>query len=601
MGGRPCCCCPGKTRVQFWLPLDHRDLTTGEPYYWGAERLDDYDGADLLWKNYDGQIAALDQETIAVNCAVGTAGASRVGDTFGKSNPDDDEPGSIEFTLTGVTPSSEGFVAGRIVWTTETFNAADHVAHIAAGSVAMTYARKVIEADRQFHDYTGDFTAAGPRHCVGFVLEAPDGTRFFGPSHGVSYPDLIWELEHSKISPQWPPYKCWWGGVASSLQVIDAAGYFRTPTKTELRDYGLLIDPLTVNTTHKVGIFVALAAFNDDWTDDPLESFDYDFRIRLDLIDIYAIWTLDCLAAFYQKQTLTGSVPNSYTGTNVTNMCPFEMHGMVWDLELVELPAFVSGTHPNSLQVMHDDLYAFKATATSGTGGDITLWYLPCRTMVLQFHDRGELGCDTYVTISHDVAGFYWAEPDDGTGGSAVGDKGSGEATAPAGSGASMVNFYGLNPNDEIFFVEWHGDDCLNAPIPPPKLAPAAHPMRLECLGPDAGWDPPQCVQGTMPNQLWWMTNCYSLDPIWIGYRKRTTNVIGGPTTNGETCSPGPDQTNLCEAPVNVGSPAPGHFGTPVCLQTRIETHGYTPNIESDPTHVLWDAITFYFYVDISE
>jgi len=586
MTRRRCCCCPGQTTGTFYT-VGHRDLTTGSEYV--HSQLGSIDGVDLLYSLHDGDVSGLTQQTLAVGCTAGTVSVGVGGGVDTAFTYE--QPGGLRISLDGFVPTQKGFVFGQIVWTNETFNAADHTAHIAAGSLNTAITRRVTRGDVGL-----DSPGETPGYVFGHAIKAPDDTVFLS---------LVPILNDGPY--QWTDtdrMRCWRGGNATGWMVVDAAGYLRDATVSELRDYGLQIDPLATSTTHEIGFWFGVASFSDDWSG-AIDDYDYDCTVDLDDIGIHAIWRLDCITAFYDKTSLIASLPAAFGASgSAQNLGPIEMLGMTWSLARTTLPAYQHGTHPNVLSSLHDAGYCYTGQATASNGIDVTLWYLPCDRLVLQFHDDGTIGCDTYIAVRHDDG--TWSEWSDRTGGSVIGEYGSGAATAPAIAGASLINFC-VPPHDhpcpdtitglpDLSAVEWHGVDCLSAPPGGGYFNVDSH--RMQCLGPDEGWDAPQCVQGLLPNQLPWLTDCYSLDPIAIGYRKRVSDLIGGSSSNGELCT-GPSATELCEAPVNTGDPPIDHTGTPYCWGTRLALLGFTPNI--DTLYIVGGSSTYYFYLDITE
>lgn len=596
MSHRRCCCCPGQTGGTYYQ-TGHRDLTTGLQWDHPQINPDIIDGVDLIWSLNDGDVTGLTQQTIAIGC---TAGTVTVGQGAGVSSAFSyAAPGSLRIELSGFEPTQKGFCFGQIIWSGEHFNAADHVAHIAAGSLHTAVTRKFQIGDTSLNRlYFGLSTA--PAYVFGHAAKAPDGTVFLSAVFDFDRGLLGGWGDDEKLS-------CWIGGNATGWQVIDpTGGYLRAATADELRAYGLQIDPLTVNTTVEVGFFFGIASRSDAWTGN-LSDFSYDCKVDVDDIGIHAIWALNCVAAFYGKATLTGSITNAFAASgSAQNLAPIEMLGMTWSLSLTTLPDFVRGTHANTLEAMHDAGYCYTDTQSASNGIEVTVWYLPCNRLVLQFHDNGTVGCDVYIPIMHDAG--TWSQWSDGTGGSVVGEYGPGTATAPAFAGASEINFcvpphnhpcpHQISGLPDLSSIEWHGVDCLSAPPGGNYFLINSH--RIQCVGNFPGAPAPQCVQGLLPNQLTWMTDCYSLYPIAIGYRKRVQDLIGGNGWNGELCHDDFGTiTNLCEAPVNFGNPPITHTGTPFCWATRLKLMGFTDQI--DDLDVDHGQTTYYFYVDITE
>lgn len=501
MSHRRCCCC---TDEVLTIPTAvHRNLTTGEPL---AEN-NMLDAREIMWQCLDGDITGLTQETITHNCSVTTAEIVTRG-----GGADDGNPGSLQGRLIDIVPNDplvKNFAAMRIIWTGQRFDAFAHKAHIAAGSIHVYGGEKKGNplVDGQGH-HTGGITpqTLEPRiHCGACVrsggllfcwLAAPSGENGLnGPPQFGAARDSCWD----DLSP-----------VHQYFWVLED-GVFREATTDELRTNGLTVEPVSTQIDHEVGFFFAFAPTYDGYSGDLLDS--YTAIWNFDTLSLVAQYDLNCVAAFVDLTTLNLS---TVTPTGISNVEPSDFHGVAATLTLTTLGAF-SGTALEEIELSrHYDVgYSYTGQFTTG-GVTVDVWYRPCSRLTLKLDDG--TNCPLFVQIDHED-GY---SRDDGSG---SGDDALGAATAPAFSGAALrdVKFPPpINSNTRLS-VEWYGSDCHDA-----ASQPAGGLVIDGFFGRCAGSHPTapasSCVQGVLPNQLTWMTDCYSLDPVAIGYRRRITD-----------------------------------------------------------------------------
>ena len=207
--------------------------------------------------------------------------------------------------------------------------------------------------------------------------------------------------------------------------------------------------------------------------------------------------------------------------------------------------------------------------------------------MTIRFDNGGP--CPAWVNILHndEFSDDACEDPED----FGFGDNANGIATAPTFAGFSLRDYYrpcatlAFNP---ALSTLWAGSDCaghLNEPT-----IRNVDGILGQCHGKADPADPdPVCVQGLLPNQLDWMTNCYSLDPIAIGYRKRGKDAYGFGSKGG--CG---SATPLCDA-----APDGVDRLSTYCGITHLKTMGFT--FTADGILGSNDHVSGLFYLDITE
>lgn len=532
---KPCsCCCPDhvppETREELHRPID------------GLQPLDppndDYDAIELLYSNRDGVIDGLTQETYTENC-------SAAGSAYRLQPTADDELGCVRFKLTDILPSADEFSAIQIVWTGTTFDSYKHVDHIARGFLlADASVRGGAPSSSDYHE-----AALDPRWgvCVraNGLLFLMNGTMF---GFGVDDPF------RSDIG-------CWHTTSTSTTIVLDGSGDWRIATTDELRAAGLLIDPLSTKPAepYEVGVFFGLLS-SPHYDAEPAES--YDITADIDSLGVYAFYRIEEIVGFRDIDTLTASCP-AHVGTS--NIEPVELRGFTASLTLTTLPEWDFRQHPVELRAQHDEGYTYTGSTTID-GIDVTVWYTPLIRLTLGFDDGGD--CRAYVPIDHH--GVYTDRDPPGV----SGDNSDGTATAPSFAGRVLRDVLVPGTGGTLLGVAWYGTDCLddlNGDLN------NKHGIAGTCQGVDVSEDIPVCIQGLVPNQLAWRTDCWSVDPIAIGYRRRVTDVFSaGGTMPADLCDPGPNATV--------------HF-------SRLKQMGLTFSLESS----LGVVTAGHFYIDITE
>jgi hypothetical protein len=502
--GRPgncgCCC----EHEPITVPVaTHRDLTTGDPH--PTDNM--LDGIELLWQCCDGDITGLTQETVTQNCTVETAEII-------------DRGSGLQARLHGIVPTAgKNFAAMQIVWTGQRFDAFAHKAHIAAGSLRLYggEAQALPLVDGQGHHFQVGFSDYEPRIYPGVVIRS-GGLLFvitaapFGETgvNGLLNGGGVRDTCYDDLYP------------ISSIRVLDN-GALRAATLAELRDNGLTVDPVATQIDHEIGFCVVFAPTSDIYTGDLLDS--YTVTWNFDQLTIAAYYALNCVVGFLDLPTLNLSSP-AHTG--LSNVEPIEFRGVSTTLTLTESAKFSATTLEEIELALFDGAqYAFVGQFTAGSV-TVDVWYLPCQRLTLRLSNGGTT-CPLYVQIDHSDG--YSRDAGDGRGDDALG-----RATAPAFSGASLrdVKFPPPVNNNQRLSLPWYGSDCHDAASQPPTGL-VIDGVFGQCAGSHPTADPSTCVTGLLPNQLEWMTNCYSLDPVAIGYRRRITDNYGQ-LWQGESC-----------------------------------------------------------------
>ena len=564
MSRRRCCCC---SDVSYTPPQPfHRDMTTGDP--WPDD--ESLDGQEILFELFDGDTTGLSQETITHNCTVGAVTVSRVTGGF-----DDGQTGYLNIELADIVPddpASDAFAALQVLWTGETFDAFAHKSHVARGALLCS------GVQRHGAGNTIPLGGSGSRPWMrAGVIVRSNGLLFVT--------SLVVNAMANFPGDTAPIDSCWDSLLTGATQVLEN-GILRNATVAELRENGLTVDPIATQKTHEVGFFFGLLPYNlvtpSGLADTYTVSWDFD------TISIVARYFLDCEAAFCDLSQLTLSTP-SHTGTS--NVEPVELRGLAQTLTLTTMPAWPGDVSLIRLQAVYEHGYAYFGSFSVATGSAtvaISVWYVPCDRLVFRFDDGGT--CPLWIVIEHDDVFSDDFPP------GVSGDNASGTATAPAFSGGQLRDVK-WPPNNKInttLGVQWYGSDCVGLDC--------ADGFRVvngytgKCCGSALPPGPPTCVAGVLPNQLDWISDCYSLDPIAIGYRRRVSDVyVSGSPGNCTTAPTGPSQTNVCDA-----GPGGAHDATTECTLTHLLAMGFSASLEirlAFPPGI--DAMLLYF--DISE
>lgn len=561
-GHAGCHCCTDEAAT---VPAEfHRDLVTGAVPDAPNEFLD---AREELWSCHDGDLTGLTQETITQNC---TATGSAVTHT---GNGADEVNGYLRLAVANVVPTVKNFSALHVVWTGQTFNAFDHVEHIAAGSL-----RAYAAARRWRTDFTGE----------------SDRTNLFGSGIGPitvwglvirSGSDILVKLTPNPASGELfdqdgPNHRCWRPTSDGEWKLLVDGNFTATLTTAQARQYGLTVDPIANQVTHEVGFCFGVVTGSDDWDGDLASSYSTSFDF--DTLNIYREFYLNCVAAFVNLSTLHVSTPIR-AASHVSNSEPTQLAGVSVELTLTTLPAFDASQHSNAMQSHHAAGYAYTgSTVISLPPGDVTVtwWYTPCAKLTISFEQPDQYVGPVWVGISH--SDEYTYDLCDGSG-----DNAEGQVTTPTLVGWYFRDFYRVcqyTPGSEILDTTWFGNDCIDNPN---QTSPTQkHGVVGECHGSD---DPlPVCLQGNLPNQLPWMTDCWSLDPIAIGYRLRVTDVYSAGGYVGPCSSVATDPADFAPDGVN-------QFQS--CRLTFLKNMGFGFALEA----IGDDRIAGHFYMDITE
>jgi hypothetical protein len=514
-GHTGCHCCTHDEATQ--LATFHRDLATGDVPDAPNESLD---AIEELWRCNDGDISGLTQETVLANCT-GTATA-----VTGPANSLDGTPGSIRFAFSDIVPTADDFNAVQIVWASATFDAFSHVAHIASGAMR-SYAVSRTQSFSESPVYEGTFP-------LGWGQQAST-LRSWGVCLRVNGLLFLYSVTLAGETGDGGTDACWHSQNTTLLKVIDGADEYRTATVAEMRAAGLTVDPIATQQTHAVGVFmmlhheVRLSPFTGLPISPPVATtaagtFD------LDTIGINAIYGLDCEAAFVNLSNLTVSTP-SHSG--VSNCEPHEMRGLSAALTLATMPAYDSDTHSAAIAATYNFGYAYTGSTTvstnlSGQGGasetaTVEVWYCPCYLLTIRFTLPSK-SYDAWLSISH--SDEYSADACSG-----AGDGANGHATSPTSAGLFERDIWLPCQSEGVgtrLSVQWYGSDCVDRSNETSWVT--THGIRGKCQQAVSGEPDPVCTTGILPNQLTQITDCYSLDPIAIGYRRRFTNVFSAGT-----------------------------------------------------------------------
>ena len=561
MGRAPDCnchCCESYTPAER-EPI-HRDLVTGEP----LENQTTLDALELLWSCHDGDVSGLTQETVAINCTAETSVSVH------DANAPGDTARSLQFSIYA-EPSDDDFAALHIVWTGETFDAFKHLEHIAAGSLAVQCAARF----RQPSSFTAGAFDQVANQVWGLVIRANDQLFVVHTLMGVGL--------GSGGSPDDESAQCWRIKGSSAIRVIEG-GHIRPATADELRAASLQVDPIASQATHEVGLFFGIV--NNGFGNTAAAS--YTATYQLDMIDFYSIYTLSCVAAFVNKNELTISCPS--TDAANSNVEPVEMRGFSATLDLTTLPDWDVLLHSRALQPHHDAGYAYVGSGVVTTAlGDVTVnvWYTPCSRVTLLFDNGG--ACPAWVHILHSGNNYSQdacEDPDDPY----FADNGNGKATAPTFAGLALRDYYRpcVSPEFNLLLdVPWFGSDCVDNLNE--SSTRRVDGIVGQCNDAFPGYADPVCVQGILPNQLYWMTNCYSLDPIAIGYRRRVKDGYGFGSLGG--CG---SSTPYCDA-----APDGQYWWNTYCGISHLKSMGFTFALDG----ILGAAnhVSGHFYMDITE
>lgn len=580
-GHTGCHCCDDTTPTPR-TPI-HRDLSTGEPLA-GRETLD---ALESLWSCHDGDISGLTQETFTHNCTA-TASVS----THGANAPDDD-PGCIQFSVEAY-PTADDFCALQIVWTGKIFDAFAHLEHIAAGELRLDCATRRRPSD---FDPNGEFVVIGEGPLASPIYEYvgtyPVGlTQAYGIVMRISGTlFLVANTLGQAVDPeQLFPTGCWRIGYADRIHVLDG-GHIRLATTDELRAASLTVDPLASQDAHGVGFFYGIIRANDANGDfDPVLGHElrasYSAAYQFDMIDFYSIYNLSCVAAFVDKTDLTISVPPEIR----QNVEPVEMRGFSATLSLTTLPDWDVLLHSRALQPHHDAGYAYVGSGMVTTGlGNVTVnvWYTPCARVTLLFDNGGPCMAWVFITHSDTYSEDACENPDDNS----FADNATGIATAPTFAGFSLRDYYRPCVSGEfnlLLSAIWAGSDCVDHLNE--STTRRVDGIKGQCRGLVDAADPePVCVQGIHPNQLYWITNCYSLDPIAIGYRRRVKDGYGFGSLGG--CG---SSTPFCDAAPD-GSARLNTY----CGISHLKSMGFS--FPLDGVLGATSHVSGHFYVDITE
>ena len=512
-GHAGCHCCTDEAAT---VPAEfHRDLVTGAVPDAPNELLD---AREELWRCDDGNINGLTQEQVFLNCS-GTMSVET-----STVNSLDATPGSLRFRFTDITPDDgvDNFRAIQIVWTGQTFDAFSHVNHIAAGSLsAYAAGRQISFRESPVWD--------GPNFILGDAQSTSSRTRWgiVSRKNGLLW---LWSSSLSFFAANGAsPDTCWHPQATVNLKVIDGDGNYRSATTAELRAAGLTVDAIATQTTHDVGLFVMMYHEPEisQYTGLPISPPISDVAsatIGLDTIGFYASYRLACTAAFVNVSTLTASMPDH---TGQSNVEPYELRGMSCSLSLETAPVFDSSVHSPILQTVYDYGYFYRGTTTAqtyraGQGGTpetatVEIWYAPCRQLVCRL-SVASVAYDAWFSIDH--SDEYSSDACTGSG-----DSANGHATSPTFAGLFQRDIWlpcQTLANGERLSVPWYGSDCVGRENETSYVT--IHGIRGKCQQPMPGEADPVCTTGLNPNQLTQLTDCYSLDPIAIGYRRRITN-----------------------------------------------------------------------------
>lgn len=538
----------------------HRDLGTGDALT-GQETVD---AIEILWHCMDGDISGLTQEQVTVNCSATSSIEFNAG-----GYPDDDD-GSL-LCRVSATPTDDDFAAFRIVWTGQTYDAFSHVSHIAAGSIAPQCSARA--GNPRFIE--PDEAHAGVAQWWGLAIR--DGADLFFIA-GTMDPDLS---ANQAV--------CWRSKSAFQVYKLDA-GHLRIATTAEKRTASLVVDPIASQNTNEVGFFYGIA--HRESVSYTRES-SYTSTYQIDNIQFPVTYSLGCVPAFVNKSTVVASCNTGAATPSgdvvADNIEPVEMRGFSATLTLATLPAWDVAIHSRALKEHHDAGYSYHGTGTTSNGVNVELWYTPCLRLTMFFDDGG--ACPAWVHILHSGTN-YSADACEDADDPYFGDFGNGKATAPSFAGVSLRDYY--RPCVSAFFnpllaAAWFGSDCagdINAGTVRNKDG-----IRGECQDLFPGEIEPVCVQGDLPNQLTWLTNCYSLDPIAIGYRRRVKDGYGFGSTG--TCG-SPSGTAYCDAAPDGSSRASVYCGI-----SHLRSMGFTFGVDGilgGSTHT-----SGHFYVDITE
>lgn len=561
-GHTGCHCCTDQTATV--KDVTHRDISTGDPH----PEFNLLDARELLWGTDAGDLSGLTQETITQNCTANGSAVTRPGDGA------DEVAGHFRMSVTDVVPTVKNFSALHVVWTGQTFNAFDHIDHIAGGALV---AHAAVSRRKPT-----TFTTDNMRTILfGANIEPVPVWGLIIRVGSTVLVNLTPNPGHVAFDPDGNGTQCWrptsTGGLWRTL--IDGKISSSGLTTAQARAYGLTVDPIATQLTHDVGLCFGIVTSSDGWTGD-LES-SYSATYDFDTLNIYREYYLNCVAAFVNKTTLTVSTPVR-AATHVSNCEPVELAGISATLTLTMLPEWDINLHPWGPQLHYDAGYAYVGSATVTLPlGDVTItwYYTPCSRLTISFDQPSQYGCPVWVSIAHTEE--FTDDLCDGKG-----DNATGLVTAPTIVGWYYRDFYQLcdySAGDEILDTTWFGIDCINNPH---QTSPTKTQGVIgECHGSD---DPlPVCLQGTLPNQLPWMTDCWSLDPIAIGYRRRITNSYTG-------FGPG------CDEDLTPCDFEPGGAHYPVlsaCQFQFLQNMGFSFALESRGN----DRIAGYLYMDITE
>jgi len=516
-GHAGCHCCTDEAAT---VPAEfHRDLVTGAVPDAPNELLD---AREELWRCDDGNINGLTQEQVFLNCS-GTMSVET-----STANSLDATPGSLRFRFTNITPDAgvDNFRAIQIVWTGQTFDAFSHVNHIAEGSLsAYAAGRQILFRESPVSEPSGFPIPQDTSSQIRWgIVSRKNGLLWL-------WSDWLQDMAAGGFNDS-----CWHPQSTTGLKVIDGDGNYRSATTAELRAAGLTVDAIATQTTHDVGLFVMMyhepeiSQFTGLPISPPISEV-ASATIGLDTIGFYASYRLACTAAFVNVSTLTASMPDPHpTAAGLGNVEPFELRGMSCSLSLETAPVFDSSVHSPILQTVYDYGYFYRGTTTAqtyraGQGGTpetatVEIWYAPCRQLVCRL-SVASVAYDAWFSIDH--SDEYSEDPCTGSG-----DPARGHATSPTFAGLFYRDIWlpcqpetGLGSGVRLS-VPWYGSDCAGRENETSWVA--IHGIRGKCQQPMPGESDPVCTTGLLPNQLTQLTDCYSLDPIAIGYRRRITN-----------------------------------------------------------------------------
>ena len=561
-----CCCCTDEPAIT--KNITHRDLTTGDPH----SEFENLDARELLWGTEAGDVAGLTQETITQNCTATGSAITKAG------NGADDTDGLLRMAIE-VTPTQRNFAALQVVWTGQTFDAFAHVSHIAAGSVA-AYAAASRRLDTTFSPENMRSNLVGgtiePTPVWGVVIRSGSTILVkLTPNPGATGLDsdptghTCWRPTDAASNSPW---RILADGKLSSAAL----------SATEARAHGLTVDAIATQVTHtEVGLcFGIITGQTWDGDLDATYKSTYDF----DTLNIYREYFIACPAAFTNLTTLYASMPAHSVTSNVE---PVEMRGLSTALTLTSLSAWNSATDSNAVKSHHDNGYAYIGSRVVALPlGDVTVkyWYTPCVRLTMSFDQSSVFNCPVWVHINH--SDEYTDDDCDG-----YGDYSNGLVTAPTIVGYARRDFYWRCYNgsgtQHILDVKWYGVDCVDHPH---QTSPTqVHGIVGECHGTDMGQTLPVCLEGNSPNQLTWATDCWSLDPIAIGYRRRVNNVSARYGGWSPSCGAGADPCDF--------APDGQYRFQRDCVLSFLEQMGFSFALEY--IHPVAEA--GHFYVDITE